>query len=288
MEPYGVVSRRGALFLMAGSAAADPSQIGTTFSVRRSGLRIALAQIDLDDGNLARNMEIAAAAAQEASRHKPDFLCFPEVIDFGWLHQNGRKDALPIPGKYTEFLAGLARTHKTWVCAGCLERDGERSFNSAVLLDRTGTIVHKHRKIRTLPNLTKHIYDAGPADQALTVDTEFGRIGLTICADNFDLAIPLRAAGAGAWLLIAPHGFAAPVAEMEKNAREYAEHIRKVATRTGMWVAAANVALARVKGGEWKDQMHCGCSTVVRPDGSVAALGGFKRPGVIVCDIPPA
>jgi predicted amidohydrolase len=251
------------------------------------GLRVALAQIDLDDGNLMRNIEIASAAAQEAAKHKPDVLCFPEAIDYGWLHQQGRRDALPIPGKYTDSLSVLARTHKMWICAGCLEKDGERTYNSAVILDRSGEIVHKHRKIRTLPDLTRHIYDAGPSNQPLTVDMEFGRLGLTICADNFDPAIPLRAARAGAWLLIAPHGFAAPVAEMEKNAREFAAHVRKIATQTGMWVAAANVALARVKGGEWKNQMHCGCSTVVRPDGSVAALGEFTRPGVVVCDIPP-
>ncbi len=288
MAPVNLISRRGVLCLMATSTvSATRQQPAMRPAAHHPGLRVALAQIDLDDGNLMRNIEIASAAAQEAAKHKPDVLCFPEAIDYGWLHQQGRRDALPIPGKYTDSLSVLARTHKMWICAGCLEKDGERTYNSAVILDRSGEIVHKHRKIRTLPDLTRHIYDAGPSNQPLTVDMEFGRLGLTICADNFDPAIPLRAARAGAWLLIAPHGFAAPVAEMEKNAREFAAHVRKIATQTGMWVAAANVALARVKGGEWKNQMHCGCSTVVRPDGSVAALGEFKRPGVVVCDIPP-
>ena len=278
MPQNGRLSRRGVFFAM--------TSIASIAAPRHPALRIALAQIDLDDGNLARNMEIAAEAAAAAARLRPDFLCLPEAVDFGWLHQNGRRDALPIPGPYTDFLASLARRHNFWISAGCLEKDGSRVYNSAVIVDRSGRIVHKHRKIRTLPDLTRHIYDAGPADAPLTVDTEFGRVGLTICADNFDIEIPKRAAAAGAWLLIAPHGFAAPVAEMEKNAREYADHIRRVAAGTGMWVAAANVALARVKGGDWKDQMHCGVSRAVRPDGTAAVEAKFKTPDLVVCDIP--
>ena len=38
------------------------------------------------------------------------------------------------------------------------------------------------------------------------MDTEFGRIGLTVCADNFDPVVPRRVAELGAWLLITPHG----------------------------------------------------------------------------------
>jgi N-carbamoylputrescine amidase len=180
----------------------------------------------------------------------------------------------------------LAAKHRVWICGGCLERDGERVYNSAVLIDRGGNIVLKHRKIKTLPKLTRRLYDAGPLDSVKTVDSEFGRVGLTICADNFDMKIPRRAAELGAWLLIAPHGFAAPVKEMKKNAEEFQRHIRKVARGTGMWIAATNAVLGRVKGGAWKGWMHCGCSTVTRPDGTAAAAGLFKQADLIVCDIP--
>jgi len=280
--------RREVLTMMAASVTAAGTQqkpAGGAASVH-PGLRVALAQIPLEDGDLARNMQIAGDAASDAALHKPDFLCLPEAADFGWLHQGARRDALPIPGTYTEFLARLAVRHRFWVCAGCLEKDGDRVYNSAVILDRTGRIVLKHRKIRTLPDLTKHLYDAGVLGGAMTVDGEFGRIGLTICADNFDIAIPQRTAQEGAWLLITPHGFAAPVDEMKKNARAFQEHIRRIAAKTGMWVAGTNVVLARVKGGAWKDQMHCGCSTLARPDGTAAVAGKFKQADLIVYDIP--
>jgi N-carbamoylputrescine amidase len=250
------------------------------------GLRIALAQLDLEDGDLARNMELAEHAVRAALPHRPDFLCLPEAADFGWLHQQARRDALAIPGPYTDLLASLARRHGIWISAGCLEKDGDQVYNAAVILDRGGRLVHKHRKIKTLPELTSHIYDPGPRDTPTTMETEFGRLALTICADNFDITIPQEAAKAGAWLLIAPHGFAAEIERMETNAQEFADHIRRVATGTGLWVAAANVARGLVKGGAWKGQMHCGRSRVVRPDGTEAAAGEFNLPDLVLCDIP--
>lgn len=276
------MSRRGAVLSMASACVAG----GPARS--HPALRVAMAQLALEDGDLGLNIGSAEQMAAEAATRKPDLFCIPEAADYGWLHQQGRRNALPIPGRYTEALSALARRYRMWVSAGCLERAGDHVYNSAVIIDRAGEIVHKHRKIQTLPKLTSHIYDEGSREAELTVDTEFGRIGLTICADNFDLTIPQRAAQAGAWLLIAPHGFAAPVQEMEKNAREYAEHIHKLAARTGMWVVAPNVARGLVKGGAWQGQMHCGRSRVVAPDGNVIALGKFNEPDLVICDIPAA
>lgn len=165
-------------------------------------LRAALAQFPLDEGNLSHNMELAAADAAHAASHGADLFCLPEASDFGWLHQAAREDALPAPGKFTEFLAGLAVRHRMWVSAGFLERDDSRVFNSAVLIDRTGQIVLKHRKFNILPELTSHLYDPGSPDDLRTADTEFGRLGLTICADNFDPAVPRRLEGPDALRLL--------------------------------------------------------------------------------------
>ena len=250
------------------------------------GLRVALAQLSIEDGDLAHNMELVRAAAREAARQHADFLNFPEAVDYGWLYQHARRDALPIPGKYTDLLSDLARQYHMWISAGCLERDGQRVYNSAVIIDRQGRIVVKHRKIDTLAWLTQDLYDNANPDNIETVDTEFGRIGLTICADNFHIEYPRSVAEQGAWLLIAPHGFAAPEGELQKNSVEYKTHICGVASKTHLWVVAADAAMARVKGGAWKDWLHSGCSIVARPDGSVAAMAKFKEPDLLVYDIP--
>jgi predicted amidohydrolase len=250
------------------------------------GLRVALAQIPVEDGNLEHNMRLAEEAARQAASQKADLLNLPEAADWGWLYQQARRDALPIPGKYTDFLAGLAKQHRMWVSAGCLEKDGEKVYNSAVILDRTGRILLKHRKINTLEQLTKHLYDPGRAEDIKTIDTEFGRIGLTICADNFNLKNPQRVADLGAWLLIAPHGFAAEPEKLEQNSKDYQKHIGKVAAKTGLWVIGTDAVLGTVQGGQWKGRLHSGCSMIARPDGTAAIVAKFREPDLVIFDIP--
>ena len=251
-------------------------------------VRVALAQLPLEDGKLQHNMNLAGAAAKEAALRDAEFLNLPEAADWGWLYQEARRDALPIPGSYTDFLEELARGYKVWISAGCIERDGGKVYNSAVIIDREGRIVLKHRKIDTLPWLTGHLYDAGDPNDIRTVDTEFGRLGLTICADNFNLENPKRVADLGAWLLVAPHGFAAEESRLEQNSQEFQAHIRKVAGATGLWVVGTDSVLGIVRGGAWKGRLHSGCSTVGRPDGTAAVVAKFKEADLVICDIPMA
>jgi hypothetical protein len=85
-----------------------------------AGLHVALAQLPIEDGKLEQNMRLAEAAAWQAAEQKADFLNLPEAADWGWLYQQARRDAQPLPGKYTDCLAALAKRHKMWVSAGCL------------------------------------------------------------------------------------------------------------------------------------------------------------------------
>lgn len=275
-----------AMNLASGAERAVDTQSKSAGSRSHPAVRVALAQIPIEDGKLEANMRLAEQAAERAAELKVDFFNLPEAADWGWLYQQARRDALPIPGKYTEFLCGLAKRHKMWISAGCLERDGDKVYNSAVIVDRTGQTVLKHRKIDTLPWLTQHLYDRGNPQDIRTIDTEFGRIGLTICADNFDLKKPQRVAELGAWLLIAPHGFAAETEKLEQNSKEYQAHIRKVAGHTKLWVVGTDAVLGTVEGGAWKGWLHSGCSVVARPDGTAIAVGKFKEPDLVVYDIP--
>lgn len=87
-------------------------------------------------------------------------------------------------------------------------------------------------------------------------------------------------------MLIAPHGFAAEPGKLEQNSREYQDHVRKVARKTGLWVIATDTALGTVQGGAWKGWLHSGCSMVARPDGTAATVGKFREPDLVVCVIP--
>ena len=52
-----------------------------------------------------------------------------------------------------------------------------------------------------------------------------------------------------------------------------------------MWVIGSNICLSEVKGGEWKEWLHSGCSTIADPTGKVVALGQYKEPDIIIYEI---
>jgi len=251
------------------------------------GLKVAMVQMCIEDGDLAGNITRAEEGIRQAAARKADLICIPEAADYGWLYQYARRDAFTIPGKYTRVLCKLAKELKVWICAGCLEKaDHGKTYNSAIIINRRGKIVLKHRKFSTLPDLTRELYDAGNQSDIKTVDTEFGRIGLTICADNFDINVPKRVAELGAWLLIAPHGFAAPIDKLEGNAHSFNTHIKDMAKGSGLWVIGANCVMGQIASGDWKGWMHSGRSTVANPAGETFAAGKFQYPDLVVCDIP--
>jgi predicted amidohydrolase len=271
------------LLLIAILIFASVAQVGAAV---HPGFRVAMCQIRIEDGDVTGNMIRAEQAIREAAKQGAVFINIPEAADFGWLYENARRDAFTIPGKYTNFLAKLAKELNVWITAGCLEKAGDKTYNSAVIINRQGKIVLKHRKINTLPLLTKSLYDAGKAGDVKTVDTEFGRIGLTICADNFKRANPQMVAAQGGWLLVAPHGFAAKVGELEGNSNSFRRHICGTAKVAGLWVIGTDVVMGRIISGPWKGWLHTGKSTIANPKGEAVAVAKFLYPDLVVYDIP--
>jgi len=249
-------------------------------------LRVAMAQMDVVDGDRAENMRRAEKSVRESAGKGADLVCLPEACDLGWLCQSARTEALPIPGPYSDFLSGLSQELNIWIGAGCLEKAGPKTYNAGILISRKGEIVLRHRKINTLPELTAHLYDAGSAENISTADVAFGRVGLMICADNFEISHPCKVAKAGAWLLIAPHGFAERPDGLLDNGISFINHIKKVASETGLWVIGTNTAHSEVAGGAWKGYQHSGASTIADPRGKVVALGPLLEPATVIYDIP--
>jgi len=65
------------------------------------------------------------------------------------------------------------------VVAGLVERAGEKTYNSAVVIGETGELLHLHRKIHEL-DLAQELYATG--GQLGVVETPLGVLGVSICA----------------------------------------------------------------------------------------------------------
>ena len=86
--------------------------------------------------------------------------------------------AEPIPGPLTDKVAAIARTHEMYIIAPIYEKDEGEIFNTAVIFDRQGNIMGKHRKT-ILPVLETWLVATG--DEYRVYETDFAPIAIATC-----------------------------------------------------------------------------------------------------------
>ncbi len=135
------------------------------------------------DANLAHlKFRLGKLTAQH-----PDLVVLPECTLTGYLYEEEdlRRFGEAVPGPATEQLGRLAAEYATWLCAGLIESDGGRFFDTAILFDRSGHIVHAHRKVNEKPP-----FSCGETFH--TVETELGRLAIAVCGDLFAEGLPAQ------------------------------------------------------------------------------------------------
>jgi len=112
-----------------------------------------------------------------------DIVCLGEAILAVGTPATLKDRAHPIPGPISEVLAEAAKRNKIWVVAGLTELDGDVVYNTAVLLDRSGEIAGKYRKV----HLPREEWKKGirPGHEYPVFETEFGKVAIQICYDWF-------------------------------------------------------------------------------------------------------
>jgi predicted amidohydrolase len=179
-------------------------------------MRVAVCQLNSRDDRAA-NLATARSLLEGAAAGGADLAVLPEYVD-----HLGRAATAPKPesqdGEFAAFFSDAARELGIWVLAGSFHEAGpdpERIYNTSLVFDRSGALAAGYRKI--------HLYDVeipgrvsfhesravAPGGEAVTVDVEGVRVGLTIC---YDLRFPelyRRLAIAGAQVLAVPAAFMA-------------------------------------------------------------------------------
>lgn len=231
--------------------------------------------------NLARATGMVERAAAQGCR----VVVLPECLDFGWTDPSARDGAQPIPGKHSDLLAQAARVCRIWVAAGLVERDGERLYNTAVLISPDGEIVLKHRKINELA-LAHDLYSLGTG--IAVADTELGRVGLAICADNYPDSPEIGGAlgRMGCRLLLSPCAWAVD-SDHDNAAKPYGRMWRDafeaLTTRFAMTVIAVS-GVGPITGGPWQGRKCVGCSLAYGPGGIVLAAGPADEEALLVVE----
>lgn len=195
-------------------------------------------------------------------------------------------ERIPV-GKTCTFLSEQARKHRLYICSGLIEKAGEKVCNSAVIINPEGELILLHRKINEL-DIGHPYYALG--DRLNVCETEFGTIGLLICADAVakDHVLLPSLAYMGADVILSPCSWAVraehnnqeqPYGQMWKDA------YKPIASDFRVWIASCS-NVGWMTGGPWKG---IGCSMVIGPGGTdvLHAPYGVDADTVLFVDISP-
>jgi predicted amidohydrolase len=240
-------------------------------------MRISLGQLLVEGGEPDRNLERAATMVEAASAAGSDLILLPETLDFAWTHPSALEEAEPIPGRFSNELVRLAKEHRIMICAGLTEKGGDRNFNTALLIDRDGEILLKYRKINLL-DVEWPYYEIGT--ELAVVDTEHGRLGLNICADNYidGLSIGHTLARMGAELIVSPSSWTSGFEFIEGTDPYKDKWMRPFLTLSKLYRihVASCTSVGYIVGGPYEGKKMIGRSLLVGPRG-VVAEGPFNE-----------
>ena len=233
-----------------------------------SSVRVALCQILVLDGDREGNFVRIERALSRASDAGADIALLPESCILGWENPDAHEHATTIPGTDSERLADLARRFGLWIVVGLDEKDGDRLYDSAVVINAQGQLIHKHRKIDVLPDLMSPPYSEGLASDLKLVATPWGRVGLVICADTLNDEFMTEVEQLEPDLLLVPYGWAAPSDAWPGHAGSLVSVVTRRASQLECPVVGVN-AVGVMTHGPWTGYVYGGSSLAAHADGSV-------------------
>lgn len=242
-------------------------------------VRVALCQDNLPVGDLVGNQRDLRARIDVAVKHGADLVVFPELSITGYPPE----DLLLKPGFITEAADALqelaASVTNITALVGYPEvgRNPTELHNCAAVLFE-GRVAASYRK-HHLPNYAvfdeRRYFTAG--NEALVVDLDGCRIGVTVCEDIW---IP---GGPAEWAAIDGH------AELMVNLSASPYHMRKGKEREQLFADRCInhrcfLAFCNAVGGQ-DELVFDGHSLVIGPDGTVVARGKQFEEDLIVVDL---
>jgi predicted amidohydrolase len=233
--------------------------------------------------DVAANVDWVCLRIDEAVAAGADFIALPETV--GLIEPvNAQIPAATFSEAEDIGLAsfrGKAREHGVTILVGSqlILEDG-KIFNRSFLLDTSGEIRARYNKLHMFDIELKNEEsyresDAiAPGDKAVTVETAWGKLGLSICYDLRFAALYRSLAQAGAEFITIPAAFTQTTGQAHWHTL-----VRARAIETGAFIIAPNQC-----GHHCDKRYSYGHSLIVDPWGEILADGG-SEPGLIYADI---
>lgn len=138
---------------------------------------------ELKDEAVARGLDLIDRAP------KSDLLLLPEMWPSGFFSfDRYRADSEPLDGPTVTAMRTKAREKRCHLLMGSLvERDGDRLFNTSILIDPTGDIVATYRKMHLFGYQSDEKDLLTRGSEVVVAETPWGRCGIATC---YDLRFP--------------------------------------------------------------------------------------------------
>ncbi len=231
----------------------------------------------------AANLKEAESMVREAATRGARAVALPEVFNWRGDKKDERKNAEPIPGPTADLMAHLARELGIYLLTGSLLEEipaSHKAYNTSLFFDPKGNLLARYRKI--------HLFDVDiergvstmesetrePGKDIVVAETEYCRMGLTIC---YDLRFPelYRALVAkGVQVIFVPSAFTALTGEAH-----WEPLLRARAIENQVYIVAPDQL-----GKNPKSFATYGNSMIVDPWGRVLARASDSA-GVIIAEI---
>lgn len=261
------------------------ASVSTAASSAKNSVRLAVCQILVIDSDREGNFRRIEYALDQAEAQHADIALFPESSILGWENPEAHRLAEPIPGKDSDRIQGLARKHHVMIAIGLDEKDRDKLYDSAILVDKTGKLLWKHRKINVLAELMTPPYSRGRPEDIGVVDTEFGRLAVLICADTFTDAYLERLKALKPDLMLVPYGWAAPNDQWPEHSKQLEDLVKRRAAQVECPMAGVDL-VGEMTHGPWQGQTYGGSSFVADATGKILLTARDRDTDLRVIDLP--
>jgi len=230
------------------------------------------------------NKENILRMIDKAAESHPQLMVLPEcAYPAYYISPFIVKNSLEFQESTLELIAEVkqrAKLYKCYIALGIVETDLIENifYNSALLINPEGHEISRFRK-SYLWHFDSRWFCAG--EQYPVIETEFGKIGMFICADG-RLPEIVRCLGLqGADILLDLTNWVTSGFEKETLTNPQVEYmIPTRALENRVWIVAANKV-----GMEAKSILYCGKSAIFTPDGQIAKIASSSQEEILFYEI---
>ncbi len=237
-------------------------------------LRVGLAQLTCAVGEVSANVQKMVEYSRRASQKQCDLVVFPEMCDTGYHMPTIVEKASSWSEAPFGTLAQTARENQIAIIAGLSERVGTEIFNTVAVIDSSGQLWAKYRKIHliTAEPICEHQYLKSGESPTLFCLKDF-TIGLMICYDIRFPELARKLTLSGAELLLVPAAF--PLLRIAHW--KIINQCRAIENQ--VYYAAVN------RSGEDLGTIFGGCSTLYDPAGTILTSASESEETLLVGEI---